>query len=69
MGLALGASTLCSHIHAACQRPDPGLRLLGRMGELRLYQYIFDLDADDLASEDDRFGEAIATLATLPSDA
>lgn len=61
-----GVSYRCQHVVLAHPRgvsgPDPGLRLLGRMAELRLYQYIFDLDADDLASEDDRFGEAIGTL-------
>jgi 5-methylcytosine-specific restriction enzyme subunit McrC len=41
---------------------NTGMRRLGQIGDIELYQYRFDLGADDLAAEDARFGEAVASL-------
>lgn len=42
-----------------------GLRLQGRIGDLALYQYVFDLSSDSLDSEDARLSRAIAGLANV----
>jgi 5-methylcytosine-specific restriction enzyme subunit McrC len=41
---------------------DSGLRLQGRIGELKVYQYVFDLKAASLAIEEQKFGEAMVGL-------
>jgi hypothetical protein len=42
-----------------------GLRVLGRVADIELRQYIFDLAAPDLAMAEDDFGRAIGSLATI----
>jgi len=39
-----------------------GLKFLGRISELQIYQFVFDLSADDLPQEEQRFAEAVASL-------
>lgn len=39
-----------------------GLKCLGRISELQIYQFVFDLSADDLLQEEQRFAEAVASL-------
>jgi 5-methylcytosine-specific restriction enzyme subunit McrC len=39
-----------------------GLRLQGVVDEIEIYQYCYDLNADDLEAEEDRFGLAIGGL-------
>jgi 5-methylcytosine-specific restriction enzyme subunit McrC len=43
-----------------------GLRLQGRIGQLALYQYVFDLASDSLDIEDARFSRATADLVNVP---
>lgn len=39
-----------------------GLRLQGNIGELAIYQYVFDLNAPDLVTQEREFGEAMFDL-------
>jgi 5-methylcytosine-specific restriction enzyme subunit McrC len=41
-----------------------GLRRLGTLGDIAVYQHIIDLSADDLAAEEVSFGGAVASLCT-----
>jgi hypothetical protein len=40
------------------------LRLQGKVGDLAIYQYVFDLSTDPLENEEARFAAAIQELAT-----
>jgi 5-methylcytosine-specific restriction enzyme subunit McrC len=44
--------------------PPPGLRVLGTIGNHVVYQYVFELAADDLPEEENRFSDAVELLAT-----
>ena len=44
-----------------------GLRLLGTLGDIAVYQHIIDLGADDLAEEEAQFGQAVHRLCAAPS--
>lgn len=39
-----------------------GLRLQGKIGELSVYQYVFDLDAEELSGEEAAFGAAVHSI-------
>jgi hypothetical protein len=50
-------------VHPRASEYQPaGLRLLGEVDHVAVYQYRYDLGAADLAGEDDTFGDAIASL-------
>lgn len=49
------------HPRASAFQPG-GLHFLGDIDHVAVYQYRFDLDATDLAEEDDRFGAAVTAL-------
>ncbi len=61
------ASYRCDRVVLAHPRHEDqgfsGLRVLGRLGDLTVYQYVFDLAAEQLDLEDQRFGEAIGSIA------
>lgn len=44
-----------------------GLRLQGRIGELRVYQYVFDLEAADLLAEEMKFADSMLDLCSIES--
>lgn len=62
-----GVSYRCNRVVLAHPRSRAGdfsgLRLQGKMGELAIYQYVFDLSADSLEQEETRFAEAVGELA------
>jgi 5-methylcytosine-specific restriction enzyme subunit McrC len=63
-----GVSYRCNQVVLAHPRSysddSSGLRLQGRMGDLTVYQYVFDLSTDPLEDEEARFAAAIEKLVT-----
>jgi 5-methylcytosine-specific restriction enzyme subunit McrC len=61
-----GVSYRCNRVVLAHPRSHSGdftgLRLQGKMGELAVYQYVFDLSTDPLESEEAQFAAAIREL-------
>jgi 5-methylcytosine-specific restriction enzyme subunit McrC len=49
-------------VHPALDAASRGLRRIGRIAQLDVYQYGFDLNAADLTSEEDEFRQAILPL-------
>ncbi|HVD41472.1 MAG TPA: hypothetical protein VNC16_10800 [Solirubrobacterales bacterium] len=65
-----GVSYRCNHVVLAHPRKSAesfcGLRTQGRLGDLTLHQYVFDLAADPIEEEEQRFATAMEGL--LPSN-
>lgn len=63
-----GVSYRCNQVVLAHPRSHSGdfsgLRLQGKLGELAIYQYVYDLSADPLENEEARFAVAIQELVT-----
>lgn len=67
--VAYGASYRCRDVvlvQPKSDKPYPaaGLRRLGVIEDLRVHQYIFDLDTVDLMAEEERFGSSISALCS-----
>lgn len=66
--ITYGLSFRCNQVVLAHPRRDPesfrGLRLQGRIGDVSLHQYVFDLAADPIEREEERFAAAMEGLAT-----
>jgi 5-methylcytosine-specific restriction enzyme subunit McrC len=64
--ITYGVSYRCNTVVLAHPRAESnsftGLRRQGRMGELTIYQYVFDLAADPLQDEETRFTSAMEQL-------
>jgi 5-methylcytosine-specific restriction enzyme subunit McrC len=62
-----GASYRCNRVvlaHPCDSDHEPqGLRLLGRIGDLAVYQYLFNLGTADLVTEENCYGRAVGQLA------
>lgn len=54
------------HPRASAVEPS-GLRHIGDVDSVEVYQYRFDLGADDLLDEDERLGHAVVRLCDLPA--
>jgi hypothetical protein len=72
--IAYAASYRCDRVIVAQPRshdsgPLSGLRILGTIGGLTVYQYVFDLAASDLPEEEIRFTNEVATLAAAQHQA
>jgi 5-methylcytosine-specific restriction enzyme subunit McrC len=64
--IVYGASYRCPRVvlvHPCPIGRSSGLRQLGTIGTLQVYQYMLELGAADLASEERQFVEAIAALS------
>lgn len=70
--LTYGLTYRCNQVVLAHPRRSPesfhGLRLQGRIGELSLYQYVFDLAANPIAQEEERFVAAMEEIVTTASN-
>jgi hypothetical protein len=67
--ITYAASYRCDHVAVIQPRASAtgaaGLKTLGTLGDITFYQYIFDMDADNLTSEEAAFGKAVRALARL----
>jgi 5-methylcytosine-specific restriction enzyme subunit McrC len=66
--LTYGLSYRCNQVVLAHPRQSSesfqGLRLQGRIGDLSLYQYVFDLAADPIEQEEERFAAAMEQIVS-----
>jgi len=72
--IAYGASYGCPAVMLVQPRgrksgPQPGLSLLGLVGRMAVYRYVYDLGASSLVEEESRFGAVVAKLATSEGEA
>jgi 5-methylcytosine-specific restriction enzyme subunit McrC len=51
----------------ARNQDEAGLRLQGRIGDLAVYQYVFDLEAADLLAEESKFADSMFDLCSTDS--